>query len=342
MLETLGLSTNESQVYELLVRTGRTDADRIRHLLRLGAGHVEDAVGGLVDRGLVTTTDDQPAQLIPSPPDIAGEVLLLARMTELTKARGALDRLADEYRSAPRPDVFSGDMAEIVPDEEVALRYQQIQARARREVVRFDAPPYLVSESVNEVEIEQLAAGVRFRTVYDRLGLEADGSREEVLQYAEAGEHGRVLNHVPVKMVIVDGSTALLAMRSGEACTHPVVHIHPSPLLDALVTLFELVWESALPLHPMAVQPLSELTDDDIELLTLLLSGLTDAGIARQLRMGRRTVQRRVRDLMDRAAATSRIQLGWQAARLGWITGPGNPTGTVPEEGSPSGRPTEA
>lgn len=143
-------------------------------------------------------------------------------------------------------------------------------------------------------------------------------------------------------MVIVDGSTALLAMRSGEACTHPVVHIHPSPLLDALVTLFELVWESALPLHPMAVQPLSELTDDDIELLTLLLSGLTDAGIARQLRMGRRTVQRRVRDLMDRAAATSRIQLGWQAARLGWITGPGNPTGTVPEEGSPSGRPTEA
>ncbi|MDF6045494.1 helix-turn-helix domain-containing protein [Streptomyces sp. JH14] len=342
MLETLGLSTVESQVYQLLVRTGRTDAERIQQLLRLDAGHVEDAVGGLVDRGLVTTTDDQPAQLIPSPPDIAGEVLLLARMTELAKARGALDRLADEYRSAPRPDVFSGDMAEIVPDEEVALRYHQIQARARSEVVRFDAPPYLVSETVNEVEIEQLAAGVRFRTVYDRLGLEADGSREEILQYAEAGEQARVLNHVPVKMIIVDGSTALLTMRSGEACTHPVVHIHPGPLLDALVTLFELVWESALPLHPMAVQPRSELTDDDIELLTLLLSGLTDVGIARQLRMGRRTVQRRVRDLMDRAAATSRIQLGWQAARLGWITGPGEPTGTVPEDGGPSGRPTEA
>ncbi|MET7524763.1 TrmB family transcriptional regulator [Streptomyces sp. 900116325] len=326
MLETLGLSTIESQVYELLVRTGRTDADRIRHLLRLGAGHVEEAVGGLVDRGMVTTTDDQPAQLIPSPPDIAGEVLLLARMTELTKARGALDRLADQYRSAPRPDVLK-EMTEVVPDEEVALRYQQIQARACREVVRFDAPPYLVSETVNEVEIEQLAVGVRFRTVYDRLGLEADGSREEILQYAEAGEQARVLNHVPVKMVIVDGSTALLAMRSGEACTHPVVHIHPGPLLDALATLFELVWESALPLHPMPVQPRGELTDDDIELLTLLLSGLTDVGIARQLRMGRRTVQRRVRDLMDRAAATSRIQLGWQAARLGWIVGPGDPMG---------------
>ncbi|MET7310002.1 MULTISPECIES: TrmB family transcriptional regulator [unclassified Streptomyces] len=341
MLETLGLSTTESQVYELLVRTGRTDAGRIQQLLRLGAEHVEEAVGGLADKGLVTATDDRPAQLIPSPPDIAGEVLLLARMTELTKARGALDRLADEYRSAPRPDI-SGDMAEVVPDEEVALRYQQIQARARREVVRFDAPPYVVSEAVNEVEIEQLAAGVRFRTVYDRLGLEADGSREEVLQYAEAGEQGRVLNHVPVKMVIVDGSTALLAMRSGESCTQRVVHIHPGPLLEALVALFELVWESALPLHPMAVQPRSELTDDDIELLTLLLSGLTDTGIARQLRMGRRTVQRRVRDLMDRAAATSRIQLGWQAARLGWIAGPGDSMGTTPEDRSPGCRLTEA
>ncbi|MFF2436398.1 TrmB family transcriptional regulator [Streptomyces sp. NPDC058107] len=341
MLETLGLSTTESQVYELLVRTGRADADRIRHLLRLGAGHAAETICGLVEKGLVTATDDQPAQLIPSPPDIAGEVLFLARMTELTKARGVLDRLADEYRSAPRPDI-SGDMAEVVPGEEVALRYQQIQARARREVVRFDAPPYVVPEAVNEVEIEQLAAGVRFRTVYDRLGLEADGSREEVLQYAEAGEQGRVLNHVPVKMVIVDGSTALLAMRSGESSAQRVVHIHPGPLLEALVALFELVWESALPLHPMAVQPRSELMDDDIELLTLLLSGLTDTGIARQLRMGRRTVQRRVRDLMDRAAATSRIQLGWQAARLGWIAGPGEPIGTTPEDAGPGSRLSEA
>ncbi|MGW6902283.1 helix-turn-helix domain-containing protein [Streptomyces sp. NBC_01727] len=337
MLETLGLSTAESQVYQLLVRTGRTDADRIQQLLRLGAGPVGEAVGGLVDKGLVTTTDDRPAQLIPSPPDIAGEVLLLARMTELTKARGALDRLAGEYRSAPRPDV-SGDMADVISDEEVALRYQQIQARARREVVRFDAPPYLVTEAVNEVEIEQLAAGVRFRTVYDRLGLEADGSREEIIQYAEAGEQARVLNHLPVKMVIVDGSTALLAMRSDESCAQRVVHIHPGPLLDALVALFELVWDSALPLHPMAVQPRNDLTDDDVELLTLLLSGMTDTGIARQLRMGRRTVQRRVRDLMDRAAATSRIQLGWQAARLRWIAGPEDPVGTTPEGRSPGCR----
>ncbi|MGW6208502.1 TrmB family transcriptional regulator [Streptomyces sp. NPDC055089] len=329
MLETLGLSNAESQVYQLLVRAGRADADRIHYLLRLSAGHAAEAIDGLVEKGLVTLTDELPAQLIPSPPDIAGEILLMARMNELKTARGALDRLAGEYYRAPRTEGTEGG-AEITPDEEVALRYEQIQRTARREIVRFDAPPYLVSDSVNWVEFEKLAAGVTYRTVYDRLALEREGAQEQIRRYAEAGERARVLHHVPVKMIIVDGSTALLAVRTGASRRQTVVHIYAGPLLDALVALFEMAWESALPLHPTADQSRCDLADEDIELLTLLLAGLTDIGIARQLRIGRRTVQRRVRELMDRAAASSRIELGWQASRLGWIAGPGDPV-TPPE-----------
>ncbi|MDP5311234.1 helix-turn-helix domain-containing protein [Streptomyces poriferorum] len=333
MLETLGLSNAESQVYQLLVRAGRADADRIHYHLSLSAGHAAEAVDGLVEKGLVTVTDELPAQLIPSPPDIAGEVLLMARMNELKTARGALDRLAGEYHRAPRAEGTEG-MAEVTSEAEVALRYQQIQRTARQEVVRFDAPPYLVSEPVNGVELERLAAGVTYRTVYDRMALERDGAQKEIRQYTEAGERARVLHHVPVKMIIVDGSTALLAVRTGASRRQTVVHIYAGPLLDALVALFEMAWESALPLHPTADQSRCDLAGEDIELLTLLLAGLTDLGIARQLRIGRRTVQRRVRELMDRAAASSRIELGWRAARLGWIVGPGDqvtPPESLPE-----------
>jgi DNA-binding NarL/FixJ family response regulator len=41
--------------------------------------------------------------------------------------------------------------------------------------------------------------------------------------------------------------------------------------------------------------------------------------VARQLDVGLRTVQRRVRSLMDATGATTRIQLGWAAYEHGWL-----------------------
>ncbi|MFF8828103.1 helix-turn-helix domain-containing protein [Streptomyces sp. NPDC015131] len=59
----------------------------------------------------------------------------------------------------------------------------------------------------------------------------------------------------------------------------------------------------------------------DLEILALLLAGLTDASVAKQLGLGLRTVQRRVRGLMEAAGVTTRLQLGWAAYRLGWVAG---------------------
>ncbi len=58
---------------------------------------------------------------------------------------------------------------------------------------------------------------------------------------------------------------------------------------------------------------------DDLRLLRLLLDGLTDQAIAGKLDVGTRTVQRRVRDLIDVAGVHTRLQLIWHATRSGWI-----------------------
>ncbi|MFU8853066.1 hypothetical protein ACNAW0_19065 [Micromonospora sp. SL1-18] len=50
-----------------------------------------------------------------------------------------------------------------------------------------------------------------------------------------------------------------------------------------------------------------------------MLTGLTDQALATQLRTSLRTVQRRVGHLMDIAKVRTRIQLGFQAARRGWL-----------------------
>jgi DNA-binding NarL/FixJ family response regulator len=57
----------------------------------------------------------------------------------------------------------------------------------------------------------------------------------------------------------------------------------------------------------------------DLRILSLLLLGSTDAAIAKQLGLGLRTVQRRVAHMMELAGVTTRLQLGWQAHRRGWL-----------------------
>ncbi|MFN8167867.1 MAG: hypothetical protein U0S36_03690 [Candidatus Nanopelagicales bacterium] len=45
---------------------------------------------------------------------------------------------------------------------------------------------------------------------------------------------------------------------------------------------------------------------------------MTDQALAGQLGLSLRTVQRRIRVLMDKAGVDTRIQLGWYAGRANW------------------------
>ena len=58
----------------------------------------------------------------------------------------------------------------------------------------------------------------------------------------------------------------------------------------------------------------ASLMPDQYELLQLLARGLSDQAIGRRLGLSRRTVQRRVRSLMDHYSVQTRFQLGMRAA----------------------------
>jgi DNA-binding NarL/FixJ family response regulator len=103
--------------------------------------------------------------------------------------------------------------------------------------------------------------------------------------------------------------------------------VHRSTLLDALAGYFDLIWSQAVPLtlEPgRAAANGSPLSPEDQTLLAMLLAGLTDQAIAARLGLGHRSVQRRVRALMDLAGVETRVQLGWHAHRNAWL---GHPDG---------------
>ncbi|MFB6961967.1 helix-turn-helix domain-containing protein [Streptomyces sp. NPDC056309] len=120
------------------------------------------------------------------------------------------------------------------------------------------------------------------------------------------------------------------ARPSAALCAEPTpepsaVLVRPGALLDALIAFFESLWAGASPLvlteDGLDGAAVSDRTPppEDLLLLSLLLTGLTDTAIAGQLGTSLRTVQRRIRDLIAFAGVRTRMQLAWEASRRGWL-----------------------
>lgn len=92
--------------------------------------------------------------------------------------------------------------------------------------------------------------------------------------------------------------------------------IRPSALLDALIAYWEMCWRQATPLDAPGEDPIGE---EDRQLLILLVSGLKDEAIARQLGWSVRTMRRRMSRLLESLGAANRFQAGVIAARSGWL-----------------------
>jgi DNA-binding CsgD family transcriptional regulator len=135
----------------------------------------------------------------------------------------------------------------------------------------------------------------------------------------EHGEDARVLADLPVKLMIGDDRTALLVPEPDRVGVDESLVVHAGGLLNAFAGLFETLWTLGVPVSggrgPLA-EPLSE---QDRRIVSLMAAGVTDDAIARRLSLSRRTVSRRIGELLERLGATTRFQAGVQAAHRGWL-----------------------
>ncbi|MFB7308232.1 helix-turn-helix domain-containing protein [Streptomyces sp. NPDC056192] len=343
MLQALGLGAAEGVVYTALLPRPSASAQELARQTGLERAEIAHVLRDLAARGLVAVVSEAGGETPDAtgpganggtatryrltPPSVALAPLLVEQRNALQRAETAFSMLTEQYRSsAAHP---AGSVVEVVVGvEQVAHRFHQLQLGAQRELLVFlvGAPTAVPREDTDMAESSALDRGVEFRVVATKDYLDGHEVAPDMRAAITAGLELRLVETLPLKMVVSDRERAMVPLDVAGPCGEPsAVVVHRSGLLTALVHLFEKEWDQARPLYPTSggarVQAAAEQwpTEGELQVLSLLLAGVSDRRAASQLGLSIRTVERRTRRLMDLAGADSRLQLGWHAARAGWL-----------------------
>jgi DNA-binding MarR family transcriptional regulator len=309
MLESVGVEPLDEEAYRALLAASECEIPELAKLLDRDEREVAATVDRLEALGLLTTTSDHPVRLLPTRPDVAVDALVAVRRAELDRVRAEARVLLSELRAQEqhRPENL---VEVIVGQDAIAARFAQLLNGTREQLLVLDRPPYASQPGESDPRVRGLLSdGVVVQGIYSPDSLNRPGGVDEAYSAADAGETSRVHPQVPMKLAVFDRRIALLPLSVDQLVDSALV-VHPCALLDALIEMFTLLWDQAVP-----VVPAIKGDPTDARLMTLLAAGFKDDAIARQLGLSSRTVGRRVAELMETLGARTRFQAGIHAQR---------------------------
>ncbi|MFH9618370.1 helix-turn-helix transcriptional regulator [Streptomyces pratensis] len=325
--QALGLGADELRVYEALLDVPeRASRTALAQSLGLTVRRVTRALDQLAEHHFTHPARESSGLPAAVAPATALRNLihlrhaeLLHRSAELEELTGSVDRIAAQLLSSVNTPRATG-IETVRGGAAIAARVASLLVSASEEVALLDRPPYAASQPDGmpaPLDVtEPVRRGVRVRVAVDREGLSFQGRARGLGDLAVQGVQIRVGTDLPTKLITVDRRVTLLPPTDAADPTASALVVSDSLLSNALVPLFESVWERAVPIGSV-----DRITDEDRELLTMLASGLKDEAMARRLDIHVHTVRRRITRLMQTLNAETRFQAGVQAALRGWLTG---------------------
>ncbi|GCE02530.1 helix-turn-helix domain-containing protein [Embleya hyalina] len=314
----VGVAPFDERVYRTVLAGPPVTVRDLAERTGSGAERLQSALARLRGHGLVSRLSGRPTRWAAVSPTAALAALVRNAHADLGRVTETAAELEAVYRAlgeTARP----GEGVEVLTSaDELGRWFARLQQEATEEIMSLDRPPYVLAHG-NPLQHTLLGRGVRYRTIYAPESLEIPGNLDDVAGLSQAGEEARVLAGLPLKMSVADRRIALLPLHLDSPITRSVV-IRGTTLVDALVTLFEGLWTQAVPLTAAGSESRGDPLDaEDRRILNLLLSGLKDETIARQLGTSTRSLRRRMRAILDELGAENRFQAGVQAVRRGWV-----------------------
>jgi sugar-specific transcriptional regulator TrmB len=246
----LGLTGYEASAYLALTRRSRAAAGEVAKLAELPRQRVYDVLESLVSRGLASSTPGRPTRYTAVPPDEAVSTLLTAHRERLQQleqnAAETVAALAPTYHDG-RDQVDPLDFIEVYREPAViAKRFTELEAAAEREIHDFTKPPYAIPPAENLAGLELLERSIEARSVYERSINDEPAHVEAIRRFIDAGEQARVVDELPLKLVLIDERIAVFTLEDPVAGPRglTIMIVEHAALARLLKFAFEAIWQS--------------------------------------------------------------------------------------------------
>jgi hypothetical protein len=325
VLDAVGITGTAARIYSELIETDQLSAAQVAERCGISARQAAAELQNIASLGLAFRVTGRPVRYRAVAPDLAISTLIAQRESELRDARATMHRLTEVFLEASRVRHPGADVEVVHGTPNIARLAVRVHEQTQGQLRGFDRPPYSQDTTASySVESSRLEAGVTYRVIYDSAALATPGRMHgDIIPSSAAGEQARTRPELPIKLIISDDQLALIPAAVSSRSIDTTFVIHRSPILDALIALFEAEWARATPVPGttgMPGAPAAGTPDPETAiLLAMLAAGMTDAAIARSQSWSMRTTQRRMRQLMTDLGVTSRFQAGVAAREKGWL-----------------------
>jgi HTH-type transcriptional regulator, sugar sensing transcriptional regulator len=249
----LGLSGYEAGAYVALTRRGQATGAEVARIAGLPRQRIYDVLGRLVARGLATELPGRPAHYVAAPPDAALEQLLEQQRAHL----GLLERQVAETVTRLTPAYRAGraandplDFIEVLRDPSaIAKRFAEAEASVQQEILVFTKPPYAIEPAKNVEGLDLLRRNIEARGVYERSIYDDPAHSAAVREFVAAGEQARVVDELPLKLIVIDERVAMFTMEDPVAgkTDMTIMIVEHAALARLLKLAFEAVWAAGDP-----------------------------------------------------------------------------------------------
>jgi hypothetical protein len=312
-----GLVSHDAELlYRRLRVAGAVAAERFRAY--------GEAAGELLDVGIAFHSGQDDSLIRPVDPPMALRLLLGRRQRELVDRQ---DRIIEGWNRLTDllPSAFDSSPAERVDGVRLVTDFDEIVTRAAElypspkhrlrgtETGAFPTRP--TRNRLRRPPPSSVSAGVRFQMIYDTDYLDTEAGSAIIRDSARSGEQVRLRSRLPVKMLHVDNSIALVGIGPS---ARTALLVRADAILVMLADWFDLLWDD--PSTVRLPEQQGDDTPDELQMRVLrMMPTDDDTAIARRLKLSVSTVRRHIKALYVMLGVNNRFAAGMVAAKRGWL-----------------------
>ncbi len=256
-LSALGFNTYEARAYAVLLKVHNLSASEISKLANIPNGRIYNILQGLIQKGFCLTEPGPVRKYRAIRPEVAIGQLLEDEKSRLADRHRNLAEVAENLEGvfAKREGMASPlEFIQVLTSRSSQIdKFNELAKSCRKYLRAFCKPPYVIPHTVEDLGKvtkpvdDILTAGIHVRGLWEIEKDDIENFIAWILHFENQGEEVRVVDHLPMKSLIVDDNIVMFTLQNSvdknESTSMVVQHCD---ITQALITLHDMLWEKAM------------------------------------------------------------------------------------------------